>query len=331
MASQGWLKFALRRALPALAVLALLLASLKLAEDAAGGGGAAQYYRWILAAAAVSLALLAVAIAQRLWRLRIELERGAPGARLGRRLLLMLVLLAVPPVVVIYGFALRFLDATIDNWFNVKLEAALDDALEIGRIVVDERLRTAEQQSVSLATKLADTPADELQRALDEGIDELGATQLTVFGGDGRVVATTSSDPRYLDPLRPDATMQMRVQGDGRYAAAEPIGDTLMLRVAVPVAGDVPASRRLLQGLYPLPTRLQALTRGIENASFDFQRLKFLRGSLKLTFALILTFALLLSVLMVTLAAFGVARRLVAPVGRLIAATEPNDLRRRAE
>src|SRR6185437_4218648 len=77
MASQGWLKFVLRRALPALAVLALLLASLKLAEDAAGGGGAAQYYRWILAAAAVSLALLAVAIAQRLWRLRIELERGA--------------------------------------------------------------------------------------------------------------------------------------------------------------------------------------------------------------------------------------------------------------
>jgi PAS domain S-box-containing protein len=77
----------------------------------------------------------------------------------------------------------------------------------------------------------------------------------------------------------------------------------------------------LLQGLFPLPTRLQALTRGIENASFDFQRLKFLRGSLKLTFALILTFALLLSALLVTLAAFGVARRLVAPVGRLIAAT----------
>ena len=83
----------------------------------------------------------------------------------------------------------------------------------------------------------------------------------------------------------------------------------------------MPGSRRLLQGLFPLPARLQPLTRGIENASFDFQRLKFLRGSLKLTFALILTFVLLLSVLIVALAAFGVARRLVAPVGRLIAAT----------
>jgi two-component system, NtrC family, nitrogen regulation sensor histidine kinase NtrY len=321
MATRGWLKFTLRRVLPALAVLALLLASLKLAEDAAGGGGIGLYYRWILGAAAVALVLLALAIARRLWRLRVDLARGAPGARLGRRLLLMLVLLAVPPVVVIYGFALRFLDATIDNWFNVKLEQALDNALEIGRIVVDERLRIAEQSTESVAARLAGAPTSELQDVLDSEIDKLGATQLAVFGDDGRVLATSSSDPRYLDPPLPDASLQMRVQGDGRYAAAEPIGDLLMLRIAVPVAGEVPGSKRLLQGLFPLPTRLQALTRGIENASFDFQRLKFLRGSLKLTFALILTFALLLSVLLVTLAAFGVARRLVAPLGRLIAAT----------
>ena len=321
MATRGWLKFALRRALPALAVLALLLASLKLAEDAAGGGGVGLYYRWILGAAAAALAFLALVIAQRLWRLRVDLVRGAPGARLGRRLLLMLVLLAVPPVVVVYGFALRFLDATIDNWFNVKLEQALDDALEIGRIVIDERLRIAEQSSLGIAGRLQDLTSSELQGVLDNEIDALGATQLTVFGDDGRVIATASSDPHYLDPPLPDATMQMRVAGNGRYAAAEPIGDLLMLRVAVPVNGEVPGSKRLLQGLFPLPTRLQTLTRGVENANFDFQRLKFLRGSLKLTFALILTFALLLSALLVTLAAFSVARRLVAPLGRLIAAT----------
>ena len=321
MATRGWLKFLLRRALPALAVMALLLASLKLAEDAAGGGGVGLYYRWILGAAAAALALLALAIAQRLWRLRVDLKRGAPGARLGRRLLVMLVLLAVPPVVVVYGFALRFLDATIDNWFNVKLEQALDNALEIGRIVVDERLRVAEQSSTEVSARLDGAKSDELQGVLDSEIDAVGATQLTVFGDDGRVLATASSDPRYLNPPLPDATVQMRVEGNGRYAAAEPIGDALMLRVAVPVGGDVPGEKRLLQGLFPLPTRLQTLTRGVENASFDFQRLKFVRGSLKLTFALILTFALLLSALLVTLAAFGVARRLVAPVGRLIAAT----------
>jgi len=318
----GGMKFLFRRALPALAVLALLLASLKLAEDAAGGGGRfALYYRWVLGAAAGALAILALAIAQRLWRLRLDLKRGAPGARLGRRLLVMLVLLAVPPVVIVYGFALRFLDATIDNWFNVKLEQAIGDALEIGRIVVDERLRDAEKASDGLIAKIANEPSSDLQRLIDDGVDDLDAIQLTVFGSDGRVLATASSDPRYLNPPLPDAAMQMRVQGDGRYAAAEPIGNDLVLRVAMPITGDAPGNRRLLQGLFPLPARLQTLTRGIENANFDFQRLKFLRGSLKLTFALILTFALLLSALIVALAAFGIARRLVAPLGRLIAAT----------
>jgi nitrogen fixation/metabolism regulation signal transduction histidine kinase len=330
MAVRSALNFLLRRALPALAVAALLIASLKLAEDAAGDSGRfAAHYRWVLGAAAIALAILAFAIGQRLWRLRADIARNAPGARLNRRLLRVLILLALPPIVVVYGFALRFLDATVDNWFNVRLEQALDDALELGRIVVDEHLRSAEAASAQLAQRVAAAPAADLQAALDDSIDALGAIQLSVFGADGRVLATASSDPRYLEPLLPDSTMLMRVQGDGRYAAAEPLGDALALRIALPLGSGggnrLPQTRplpaRLLQGIFPLPARLQPLTRGIENANFDFQRLKFLRGSLKLTFALILTFVLFLSVLVVVLAAFGVARRLVAPIGRLAAAT----------
>lgn len=325
MDARGALNFFFRRALPALAVFALLLASLKLAEDAASDSVRfAAHYRWVLGAAIVALAILVLAIGQRLWRLRSDIRRDTPGARLNRRLLRMLILLAVPSIVVVYGFALRFLDATVENWFSVRLEQGLDNALEIGRIVVDERLRVAEAASTQLAGQLADEPAASAQGLLDAEIDRLGATQLTVFGNDGRVQATASSDPRHLDPPLPDSALLMRVQGERRYAAAEPLGDALVLRVVLPIAANGEVRRgqeRLLQGFFPLPDRLQPLTRGVEMASFDFQRLKFLRGSLKLTFALILTFVLLLSVLVVVLAAFGVARRLVAPVGRLAAAT----------
>jgi nitrogen fixation/metabolism regulation signal transduction histidine kinase len=326
MERSGALNFLFRRALPAIAIAALLLASLKLAEDAAGDGSrVAMHYRWVLGAAALALAVLALAIGQRLWKLRADIARAAPGARLNRRLLLVLILLAVPPVVVVYGFALRFLDATVDNWFNVHLEQALDDALELGRIVIDEHLHSAETASAGLAKQLALEPATSEQAVLDAAIEPLGAIQLTLFGADGRVLATASSDPRYLDPPLPDSALLMRVEADGRYAAAEPFGDALALRIALPLAvgsdSDTRPQSRLLQGIFPLPARLQPLTRGIESASFDFQRLKFLRGSLKLTFALILSFVLLLSVFAVVLAAFGVARRLVAPIGRLAAAT----------
>lgn len=325
MDARGALNLLLRRVLPALAVAGLLLASLKLAEDATHDSARfAAHYRWVLGAAVVALVLLASAIAQRLWRLRADIRRNAPGARLNRRLLSMLILLAVPSIVVVYGFALRFIDATIESWFDVRLEQGLDNALEIARVVVDERLRLAEEAATDVADELARAPAADAQDIIDAQIDRVAATQLTVFGEDARVLATASSDPRLLDPPLPDSTMLVRVQGEGRYAAAEPVEDALALRVVlkIPQRGFTGGMQeRLLQGLFPLPARLQPLTRGVETANFDFQRLKYLRGSLRLSFALILTFVLLLSVLVVMLAAFGIARRLVAPVGRLAAAT----------
>ena len=317
-----WSALLWRRVLPALAVLALLGVSLQLADDAAGGGHRLlPYSPWILGAAAFALFGIAVAIVLRLVRLRRDLARAAPGAQLSRRLLVMLVLLAVPPVVVVYGFSLRFLNATVDTWFNVELESALDDALEVGRIMIEQRLANAGIEMDDLAQRIESLDEAGAQAELDSSIDAMGAIQLSVFGADHRVLASASSDPRYLQPPLPDAQTLMRVQGGGRYAAAEPLGDELALRVVLPLARDARRGARLLQGLFPLPPRLQPLTRNIEDASFDFQQLKFLRGSLKLTFALILSFVLLLSVLIAVLAAFGVARRLVAPVGRLVAAT----------
>ncbi|HZW51841.1 MAG TPA: ATP-binding protein [Rudaea sp.] len=322
MAPAGRLTRIARRALPALAVAVLLAAALVLANDAAGGASRlGAWYPWMLGACVLALATLVATIVQRLLRLRRELRERAPGASLNRRVLAMLIVLALPPVFVVYGFALNFLDATIDTWFNVRMEHAMDDALEIGRVYLDERLQAAQQESAALARTLHDSADADLQKRLDAAIDAQGALQLAVFGKDQSVLATASADPQLLTPAYPDSAALLQVQGNGHYAAAEPLGARLVLRVVDPLPATTPGSERLLQALYPLPARLQALTTGVEQANFDFQRLKFLRSSLKLTFTLVLTFVLLLSVLFALMLAFGIARRLTAPIGRLAAAT----------
>ena len=169
MDRRGALTFLLRRVLPVLAVAALLVASLKLAEDAAGDNARfAAHYRWVLGAAAAALGLLVVTIGQRLWRLHTDVARAAPGARLNRRLLRLLIVLALPSTVVVYAFALRFLDATIDNWFNVRLEQAPDDAL-----------REVEQIASGLALE-HDLPHQDVQRNRDDdkGI-QIGVSDLS--------------------------------------------------------------------------------------------------------------------------------------------------------
>lgn len=317
----GGLTWFTRRLLPALAVLALLGCALLLAGDAASGSNRfGRLHPWMVIFASAALLVLIVVIALRLLRLVADARREVPGARLTRRLLFMLMLLAVPPVLVVYGFALNFLNATIDAWFSVRLEQSLDDALEIGRLYVDERLRISQDASNRLAASLESRDEGDVQAGLDDVIDDIGATQLTVFGDNATVIATASSDPRFLNPVYPDAATLMRLSGGGSYAAAEPVGEQLMLRVLVR-SNLASGSPRLLQTLFPLPPRLRPLTQRVEAASFDFRRLKFLRSSLKLTFSLVLTFVLLLSVLFALLTAFGVARRLVAPIGRLAAAT----------
>jgi len=323
--AKRWLSFGVRRVLPALAILTLLAAALLLARDAAGGSNRfGAYYSWILVASAISLGVLILIIAQRLLRLSRELQRRIPGARLTRRMLLMLIGLAVPPVLVVYGFSLFFLNATIDTWFNVRLEKGLNDALEIGSAYLGERLRAAEGNSTQLAHDLADLSDTELQSHLDSAIDTRGATQLTVFGNDRKVLATQSADPRFLNPVYPDANALLQIKDSGRYAAADHLGgdNGLILRVAMPL-GDATAGReRMLLALFPVPQQIQPLTAAVEQANFDFQRLKFLRDSLKLTFSLVLTFVLLLSALFGVLTAFGVARRLTAPISRLATATQ---------
>ncbi|HEX3124924.1 MAG TPA: hypothetical protein VHQ21_16635, partial [Rhodanobacteraceae bacterium] len=88
-----------RRILPALAVIVLLAGALALANDAAAGSvRLGAFYPWILATSALALLVLVGVIAQRLLRLTQELSQQVPGARLTRRVLLMLIALAVPPV-----------------------------------------------------------------------------------------------------------------------------------------------------------------------------------------------------------------------------------------
>src|SRR5690606_25064847 len=107
MPRAGW-------AAPALALMVLVFSSLYLAADAEGlGVGLARWYPYVFIAAAAALLLLGGAILQRLRRLRRALRERQPGARLNRRLLVLLLVLAIPPVLLVYGFSARFIAATV--------------------------------------------------------------------------------------------------------------------------------------------------------------------------------------------------------------------------
>ncbi len=311
-----------QRTLPVISAVVLLLAALYLAGDATRGlSGFSDYYLWVFALAGVALLVLAGAIGHRLYRLIRQLRARAPGSRLTLRLVILFVVLAVPPASVVYLFSVDFLNRSIDSWFDVDVEQALDDALEIGQRFLE--VQKIEKQTLTrrLARRLADLEDRRLLSSLRNMVGETEAIELTVLSSGGRVIATSSRDFDRFAPDLPSDFVLVQARRGG-YVDSEPLEEgVLQIRVLQTVPDSRIGSERLLQGIFPVAQGFDEQADKVEREFERYQNLKFLRTQLKRSFQLILSLVLLLSVLVAVLLAFNTARRVVQPIGRLADAT----------
>ncbi|MCK7595076.1 sensor histidine kinase [Pseudomarimonas salicorniae] len=320
MAGRGSLIPRIGWAVLALALLVLVLTALYLAADAEGlGAGLARWYPFVFIGAAAALLLLAGAILQRLRRLRRALRERQAGARLNRRLLVLLLVLAIPPVLLVYGFSARFIGATVDSWLRANSAEILGEALRVGRALLDERRALAERDAASLAAELEGLDPLDWQSAIDRALDRFDAAQIALFSRDGRLLALAAAEPSLVIADPPPDELLLVLRESRRAVASEPAGEGLQLR-ALNAVGSGPGAAHL-QILSRLPeSYAQGLLR-VEQGIAQARQAAFLRDSLKLAFVLILSFVLLLSVLLAVLLAFVLSRRLVAPIGQLATAT----------
>ncbi len=305
---------------PMLALFAGLLVSLALlsvaTENSARFGRLYSLLLLLNSAGLVALAGLIVASLARMW---LRHRAGAPGARLTLRLAATLALLAVVPVSLVYYVSLRFLERGIDTWFDVRIERALEDALALSRAALDLRMRELLRATGQAAREAA---AADPALVLEELRARIGAGELTLYGSNGRLVATASAEPTASPPPRPDEAILLQVRQGRPYIGLDPTGAGLQMRVVVPVRRGPTAEERLvLQALFPVPERFAELAHGVEAAVAKYRELAYLRGPLKRSFALSLSLVLLLSVLAAVWAAIAAARRLVAPLTALAEAT----------
>ena len=135
----------LSRTLPLLAVLAALLLALFLVSGAQQEslGPADELlgdsYIWVLVVTAVALLVLLWGITQRLLVLARRVRAEEPGARLAARWVRNFLVLSLPPALIVYFFSAWFLTSSIDSWFDVQVEAALADSLQLGQEFLDTR------------------------------------------------------------------------------------------------------------------------------------------------------------------------------------------------
>ncbi|MDR2365805.1 MAG: PAS domain-containing sensor histidine kinase, partial [Zoogloeaceae bacterium] len=116
-------------------VLGVLLWFLMLASTSADTLSG-QYPLILAANLLLALTLLALAGWQ-MNRLRRELRDKVFGSRLKLRLMLMFGLVALIPGALMYVVSVQFVTRSIESWFDVRVEKALESGLVLGRSSLD--------------------------------------------------------------------------------------------------------------------------------------------------------------------------------------------------
>ena len=262
-------------------------------------------------------------VVSNLVRLLRDYQQKVPGARLRGRMVMAFIGLAVAPLVLVFLFAVQFLNRGIDSWFDVQVEEGLADALQLSRSALDLAMRENLESTLNMATELDRGDDVALYPVLGALRHEAGAFEVTVFGENFRIIATSSDGPAQQIPtmLNDEVLMQLRVEKT--FVGLEPQRDGnyfIRAAVALPLM-QAGLETRVLQAMFSVDERIGPLADSVERSYTRYGELVFLRGPLKDSFTLTLSVVVLLSLLTAVYGAFFFARRLVAPIQHLVAGT----------
>ena len=133
----------LSRGMKYLIALILLLGALMLYLLSSSSANTPMFARDLPLLHLVGVALvlgLMVLVGYQLLALRRRLAAGVFGSKLTLRLVLLFALVAVWPGVLVYALSVQFLNKSIESWFDVRVDKALEGGLRLGRTTLDNML-----------------------------------------------------------------------------------------------------------------------------------------------------------------------------------------------
>ena len=246
---------------------------------------------------------------------------GVFGSKLTVRLILVFVLVSLVPGVVMYGISVQFLAGSIESWFDIRVDSALEGGLNLGRANLENGLGELQSKADSMAVSLSYQSTATQVASIDSLRDQAAISEATLFTTKGEVVASSNSGTDSFIPLAPTQSMLRQAQLQESYAGIEEDEDVgLLLRVIVPI-NHLETEMQILQVTQLVPQRLARDAAMVQEAYRDYQELSLSRYGLQRLYTLALTLSLGLALFSVVLLAVMFSNRLSAPLGFLAAGT----------
>lgn len=272
-------------------------------------------YPFLLAlngAVAVGLAALVGVQLRSLWR---DYREHVFGSRLKFRLMLMFGLMALVPGVIVYAVSLQFVVRSIDSWFDVRVDRALEGGVALGQNALDYLVSQVSDKAHEMAFELGElvvVSSTHLNRMRDQS----GVASATLISANGQILATVTDGASALLPDLPTQVQMRHARQTQLFKIVDTRpGDGLLIRVVVPVTPRASLSEpSYLQLTQPVPETFAQHVDAVQEAHREYQQLVLGRKGLSRIYSLTLTLTLLLALLAAMAIAFVLARRLAAPL-----------------
>ena len=300
------------------AILLFLLASATANTDLF-----ARNYDLLVVLNGVIVAVLLALVLRQFWRLWGNFRAGVFGSRLTARLVLLFALVAVLPGALVYAMSFQFIGRSIESWFDVRIDKALEGGLSLGRNALEYLLRDTAQRADQIAIELQDSDGVGLPARLTRLAEQAGVHEAAVFTLSGSVLAVAGTGGPGLSPEPPPSQAMARVRVQQTFSAIEPRGEHgLVLRVVAPLTPGASVSpQRVLQVVQPVPRQLQQDAETAQSGYREYQELSFSRQALKRLYAVTLTLTLLLALGTALSLAVVLSERFSAPLAQLAEGT----------
>lgn len=308
---------------------AIVLAGVLLVVLAGGGATSAAFERYfpilLIVNAFATIALLA-AVGAMVYRLVKQRRSKVFGARMTINLSLMLSLAAVIPCLLIYFVSSQFIGRSIDSWFDVRVEQALDSGVALSSELLNREQRQLLQTARRIASILNATSRGERALTLDRMRETSDAASAIVFSATGEILLSSFSPtvPAIVD--RPSESQLQKARAEYGIFLLE--GDqpdsegSLRIRSIVPMdAFAALQPTTYLQLTQIVPGEMAAHTIDLLEGYRNYQELVLSRAALRNIYTITLTLTMLLAVLGAVAVAFAFAAATTAPVLQLARGT----------
>ena len=333
-----------RRALPiAMAVIGafalLLLVLLSLATSNTEFFD--NYFIWLYAANVIIGICLTLVILTLVVVIAVRWRKGRFGTRLVAKLAMIFALVGVVPGLILYGVSLQFVSRSIETWFDVQVESALDAGLELGRVT----LRIAQEEILAEGNYIAEQIVQVPSGATSEQVgvmvmkarNQFGIQEVSLFNIQRNLILTSESRPKkYLPAPNPDViaeafkkkglTSVEQIEVDGgqrsyRVRAIVPIVRKKNIATKADSGKDVD-DKYFLQLVRFIPGPLAKNIVAVESAYSDYQEKSLGRTGLRKMFVGTLTLTLFFALFVAVTLALVLGRQLARPLLMLLKGTQ---------